>query len=225
LLLSGGVDSAVLLDLLLAAGRRVVPIYVRTDCVWSDCELAAVKNFLGAIARRNIQELVVFEMPLSDVYELHWSITGANVPDDASPDEAVFLPGRNPLLLLKPVLWCAMHGVKQLAIATLANNPFDDTTPEFFVRFEEMMRIAVGATVQLARPFQNLSKTEVLQLGHHLPLSLTFSCLSPVAGMHCGGCNKCAERRIAFERAGIADATAYAKEAKSRAAAPRVCNR
>ena len=34
-----------------------------------------------------------------------------------------------------------------------------------------------------------------MALGRGLPLELTFSCIAPVAGQHCGRCNKCAERR------------------------------
>jgi 7-cyano-7-deazaguanine synthase len=178
--------------------------------VWQDCEIAAVEQFLAAVASPGIQELVVLDTPIADLYGNHWSITGEGVPDDESPDEAVFLPGRNPLLLMKPVLWCAMHGVEHLALATLANNPFDDATPEFFTRFEEMIRVGAGATVQIARPFEKLTKSRVMELGRHLPLTLTFSCLSPVDRLHCGQCNKCAERRLAFSRAGIKDTTEYA---------------
>jgi 7-cyano-7-deazaguanine synthase len=221
LLLSGGVDSAVLLDQLLGRGWRVVPFYVRTDCVWQSGELGAVERFLSAVARPGLKDLVVFDMPMADLYGDHWSMTGDDVPDDSSPDEAVFLPGRNPLLLLKPALWCVMHGVEHLAMATLANNPFDDATPEFFARFEEMLRVAAGGRVQIARPFDRMPKTRVMELGRHLPLELTFSCLSPVDGMHCGRCNKCAERRLAFKRAGIRDATRYAHVSVTRSEAGR----
>jgi 7-cyano-7-deazaguanine synthase len=159
-------------------------------------------------------------MPLADLYGNHWSITGNDVPDDASPDEAVFLPGRNPLLLIKPAcnplllikpaLWCVARGVEQLAMATLANNPFDDATPEFFSQFEGMIRAATGARVQITRPFEKLTKSRVMEMGRNLPLHLTFSCLSPVGELHCGRCNKCNERRVAFQSVGIEDATEYA---------------
>jgi 7-cyano-7-deazaguanine synthase len=58
-------------------------------------------------------------------------------------------------------------------------------------------------------PFLNLTKIEVIRAGRDLPLELTFSCLNPVTGIHCGVCNKCAERRLAFSRAGIPDKTRY----------------
>lgn len=210
LLFSGGVDSAILLGEMLREGRVVVPIYVRTGCVWQDCESQAVRTFLSAVTHPNLASLVTLDMPLADLYADHWSMTGRDVPDSASSNEAVFLPARNPLLLIKPVVWCQMHAVQALAIATLSSNPFDDATPDFFVRFERMMEKAASQHVQIVRPFENLSKQDVMQLGQRLPLELTFSCLAPVSGAHCGHCNKCAERQAAFRFIPAGDPTRYA---------------
>ena len=215
LLLSGGIDSAVLLGRLLRDDRRVTPFYIRTGCVWQPAELSAVEQFLARLAQHNLAELVLLDMPLADIYGQHWSLSGEDVPDDHTPDEAVFLPGRNPLLLLKPALWCQMHGIAQLALATLASNPFPDATPNFFAQFEAMLHDATGTNVQITRPFEHLSKSEVLALGSNLPLELTFSCLAPIADLHCGRCNKCAERRRGFREIGLNDRTQYADESKA----------
>jgi 7-cyano-7-deazaguanine synthase len=210
LLLSGGLDSAILLHQQLDAGWQVQPFYVRAGCVWQSHELRAVKELLAAMARPQLAALVELEMPVADLYAEHWSMTGRSVPDDHTPDEAVFLPGRNPLLLLKPALWCVMHGISALALATLAANPFDDATPEFFARFEAMLIQATGRPFRVLRPFETLSKRCVMKLGLGMPLALTFSCLAPVAGLHCGRCNKCAERAAAFSNWHAADPTRYA---------------
>ena len=164
---------------------------------------------MQTLARPSLFELVQLDMPLEDIYGHHWSITGNHVPDDRSPDEAVFLPGRNPLLLMKPALWCHAHGISQLALATLAGNPFRDATPEFFARFEAMLHAALDGEVQITRPFERLTKNRVLELGRGLPLEFTFSCLAPVDGLHCGRCNKCAERRRGFLEIGLEDRTHY----------------
>jgi 7-cyano-7-deazaguanine synthase len=50
---------------------------------------------------------------------------------------------------------------------------------------------------------------EVLKRAEGLPLELTFSCIAPEDGLHCGRCNKCAERARGFARAGLADPTRY----------------
>jgi 7-cyano-7-deazaguanine synthase len=212
LLLSGGIDSAVLLSQLLDRGWSVVPFYVRTGCVWEANELESARQFLAKLkqqALRGLRELVVLDMPLGDLYGDHWSFSGADVPDEHTPDEAVYLPGHNPLLLLKPAMWCRMHGIEHLALATLSNNPFSDATPAFFARFEEMLHEAMGGRVQVARPFEQLTKNQVLEMGRQLPLELTFSCLAPVDGLHCGHCNKCAERRRGFVEVGLNDPTEY----------------
>ena len=209
LLISGGLDSAILLHQLLNHGWQVRPFYVRTSCVWQQEELHAVRQLLAALEQPNLDALVEFDMPVDDLYADHWSMTGQAVPDNHTTDDAVFLPGRNPLLLLKPALWCAMHDIPKLALATLAANPFDDAKPDFFNRFEAMIEQAIGYDVRIVRPFEMLSKQCVMQLGRDVPLELTFSCLAPVGGLHCGRCNKCAERAAAFRFLSGGDPTRY----------------
>jgi 7-cyano-7-deazaguanine synthase len=210
LLLSGGLDSAILLHQMLEQGWRVQPFYVRAGCIWQPLELHAVNALLAALAQPKLAALVQLDMPVDDLYAGHWSMTGQAVPDNRSPDDAVFLPGRNPLLLLKPALWCVLHGISGIALATLAANPFDDATPEFFARFEAMIAQATGYPFRVLRPFETLSKRCVMKLGQGMPLELTFSCLAPIGGLHCGQCNKCAERAAAFAHWTESDPTEYA---------------
>lgn len=210
-LASGGLDSSILLGWLLERGWQVQPFYVRTDVVWAAAEQRALEGFLAAIHHKSLQPLVVLDMPLADLYGLHWSITGKEPPNEATPDEAVYLPGRNPLLLVKPALWCLMHGVERLALATLAANPFADATARFCRQFAASLCAAAGGQLRLFRPFARLDKRQVMLLGRRLPLELTCSCLVPSAeGVHCGQCNKCAERKAAFRSAGLPDPTPYA---------------
>lgn len=208
-LVSGGLDSAILLAELVRGSGPVHPLYVRTGLVWEAEELAHLHRFLDAVAGLNLRPLHVLEMPVADLYGTHWSLTGRGVPDAASPDEAVFLPGRNVLLLTKAMLWCHLHAVPAVALAPLAANPFPDATPAFFEDYQEVVNRAVGGSVRVLRPYAALGKAEVMRRGEGLPLGLTFSCIRPVRGRHCGRCNKCAERRRAFVDAGMPDETEY----------------
>ena len=185
------------------------PFYVRCGLVWEGKELRALRAFLRAVAAPGLEELVVFDLPLDDLYGNHWSINGRDVPDAESPDNAVYLPGRNALLGLKPALWCGMHGIGRLALATLAGNPFPDATDEFFHDFAAVLERATGSSLAIEHPFATLSKADVVRLGQGLPLELTFSCIATGDGIHCGHCNKCAERRRAFAKAGVEDPTHY----------------
>ncbi len=209
-LASGGMDSCVLMGRLLEQDRVVQPFYVCCGLIWEAAELAALKRFLAAIARPRLKPPVVFEMPLADLYGTHWSIDGRGTPDARSADEAVYLPGRNALLLVKPALWCAMQGIEELALATLAGNPFSDATDDFFCAYQAALRQATGSQLTMLRPFARSSKADVLRLGQHLPLELSFSCLRPQACRPCGECNKCAERQHVFRLLGRKDPTLYA---------------
>jgi len=210
LLISGGLDSAILLGHLLHRGRQVQPLYVRAGLYWEAAEQAALDRLLARLAAPNLRPLVSFDMPVADVYADHWSVTGRAVPDHQTPDESVYLPGRNALLLIKAAIWCELNGIDELALAPLGSNPFADATPEFFREFQAALNRATGAKLSIIRPFADMHKRDVMALGHNLPLELTFSCIAPVDGAHCGACNKCAERRDAFRIAGLPDRTRYA---------------
>lgn len=209
-LFSGGLDSSILLARLLAEQRRVQPLYVACGLFWQRVELRWARRYLQAIDAPGLEPLVVLEMPLADLYGDHWSITGRGVPGADEPDEQVYLPGHNPLLLIKADIWCRQRGVVQLALGALATNPFGDATDAFFASFAAAMDQAVPGKLALVRPLASKGKRDVMQSGGAAPLGLTFSCLAPVGESHCGACNKCAERQRAFRDAGLVDLTKYA---------------
>lgn len=210
LLVSGGLDSGILLGHLLDQGRRVQPFYVRSGLYWEADEQQALQRLLAQMACDRLQPLVTFDLPLADVYRNHWSVTGRAVPDAATPDEAVYLPGRNALLVIKPAIWCRLNDVDELALAPLGSNPFADAGPEFFDGFQAALNLAVSGSLTITRPFAQLHKRDVMLLGRRYPLELTFSCIAPIDGLHCGRCNKCAERRSAFRMIDADDPTEYA---------------
>jgi 7-cyano-7-deazaguanine synthase len=172
-------------------------------------ELHHLERFLAAVRGGTFQPLQILDLPVADLYGNHWSITSDDVPGSDSSDEAVYLPGRNVLLLTKAMLWCHLRAIPAVALGSLQSNPFPDATPAFFTAYERAVNQAVGGAVEVCRPYAGLSKTEVMLRGRGLPLELTFSCLRPIAGRHCGRCNKCNERRQAFANGGMEDRTEY----------------
>jgi 7-cyano-7-deazaguanine synthase len=214
-LASGGLDSSILIGHLLRQRRRVQPFYVRTGLHWQRGESAALGRFLAAVATDDLAQLVVLDLPLADLYNGHWSLTGREIPAADSPDEAVFLPGRNALLIVKAAVWCQLYAVGELAMAPLGTSPFGDASEAFFRDFEAAINHGSQVRVRLTRPFGTMDKRQVMSLGRDLPLELTFSCLSPVGELHCGKCNKCAERQAAFRNANMEDRTPYAARFES----------
>jgi 7-cyano-7-deazaguanine synthase len=210
-LTSGGVDSAILVADQSRQGDVVQPIYVRFGLSWERAEEGHLRRFLDALPPdRAPLPLVVLELPIADTYGAHWSVSGAGVPGEDTADSAVYLPGRNLLLLAKSSIWCALHGLDVIALGTLKGNPFSDSGPDFFDTFGALVGLGLGTKLSVETPFAELSKVEVLERGRDLALEHTFSCIRPADGLHCGRCNKCAERRRAFVASNMDDRTRYA---------------
>jgi len=206
---SGGIDSAVALAEAAREGP-VAPVFVRSGLVWEPAEMYWLERFLQTLGA---PPLVVLDLPVADLYGEHWSLTGEGPPGAETADEAVYLPGRNLLLLSKAGVWAAGAGCEAIVMGPLAANPFPDGTRAFF----DAMGVAIGIAMGLGRPLpvetplSGLTKAEVIRRGAGLPLELTLSCLIPTADhRHCGACNKCAERRRGFVEAGVPDPTEYA---------------
>ena len=211
-LVSGGLDSAVLLGEAVWAYPTVHPLYVRTGSAWEAVELDYLHRFLSAVRTPALRPLVTLELPVADLYGAHWSLTGDGVPGNDTPDEAVYLPGRNVILLSKALIWCHLNGVPEVATAPLGSNPFPDATDEFYDSFADVVSRAFSGRVRVLRPYATLGlhKADVLRRGAGMPLEHTFSCIRPVGSLHCGQCNKCAERRHGFAGTGVPDPTRYA---------------
>ena len=213
-LLSAGLDSAVLAASEMRTGR-VHPIYVSAGLAWEASELAALDRLLAAppfTANGQMASLATLTFTLEDLYPpTHWALQG-KPPAFDTPDEDVYLTGRNVALLSKGAIYCAQHGIGRIALGPLAGNPFPDATREFFDAIGRALSLGLAHPIVIDAPFAAMHKSDVIQLGVTLgvPLALTLSCMNPQHGLHCGRCSKCRERRDGFIEAGVADPTAYA---------------
>src|SRR5438132_1703864 len=194
-LVSGGIDSAVLVWRELEAGAEVQPIYIRAGMAWEDVEQRWLERYLEAIASPRLGALKVLSLPLEDTYGSHWSVVAEGAPAYEAPDEAVYLPGRNVVLLSKAAIYCALNRIPRIALGVLAANPFPDATDEFFATIERALNLGLDHALTIERPLATLHKVDVVRIGAHLPLELTFSCIRPDGEFHCGDCNKCRERQ------------------------------
>ncbi len=207
-LVSGGLDSAVLVHHMAARHKAVHPVYVKSGLSWESEEVRMLEGFL-AKRPANVKPLSVLQMPMSDVYKTHWSVTGKGTPDYDSPDEEMEIPGRNIVLLSKASVYCAINKVSTIAMGSLGGNPFPDATPAFFKSMGSALSRGLGFQIAVVAPFRGMTKVQVIKLGKNLPLEKTMSCVAPKGRAHCGACNKCAERRHAFAEAKVKDKTKY----------------
>lgn len=209
-LLSAGLDSAVLA----ASEARtsiVHPIYVSAGLAWEDDERRALGTLLTAPPFAGIKSPAQLTFTVRDLYPAsHWALAGVP-PGFDTPDEDVYLAGRNVVLLSKAAIYCAQQCITRIAMGPLAGNPFPDATPEFFATMARALSIGLAQPLDVATPFAHLHKEDVIALGVSLgvPFELTLSCMNPQAGLHCGQCSKCRERRDAFRAARVEDPTRY----------------
>lgn len=221
-LLSAGLDSAVLAASE-ARGSHVQPIYVSAGLAWEASELAALEQLLAHPPYTGRTEpLARLSFTVQDLYPAsHWAIRG-EPPAFDTPDEHVYLTGRNVALLSKAAIFCAQHGIGRIALGPLAGNPFPDATEDFFGAMARALSLGLAHPLAIDAPFAAMHKSAVIRLGVELgvPFAMTLSCMNPrlrqgCGGQapsveHCGRCSKCRERRDAFAGAGISDPSAYA---------------
>ena len=230
-LLSGGLDSAVLVADEAARGHgEVQPIYVSVGLAWEDAERATASRFLAAAAfRGRVRPLVSLAVDMRDVYAAtHWAVQG-RPPSYHTPDEDVYLPGRNIVLLGKAGVFCAATALDRLVLGTLAHNPFPDATPEFRASMAQTLSLGLAHPLEIDAPYAGTSKADVVRRGVALgvPFEHTLSCMNPPgfgnrdesgfesrfpeteSRTHCGLCSKCRERHDAFLEVGVDDPTQY----------------
>ena len=215
-LFSAGLDSAVLLMQEARRHGTAQPIYVRSGLAWEEDEQEMAERFLAQVPENaGVLPLAVLDVDMRDIYPSnHWAVRGVPPAFD-TPDDDVYLEGRNVILLSKAAIYAVRNRCSPIVLGPLAGNPFPDARPEFFSAMAEAVSLGLNMPIRIEAPFLSFGKADVIRLGVELgvPFGLTLSCMQPAGGsvsLHCGRCSKCRERRDAFREAGIEDPASYA---------------
>ena len=210
-------DSSILLANIAEQGVAH-PIYVETGIPWEWAEKQMLQNFIDTLDNPNIKPVTTLQLPVKTLYgDTHWTMSGDTVPGYDEPDETVYIPGRNIILITLASIWCSLNDVHRIAIGSLAGNPFPDATPEFFQSIANANTTGLNHPITVEAPMRHLHKQEILaKNATKLPLNLTLTCSNPQQNQnntitHCNNCNKCRERHEAFIEAKIEDPTQYAQ--------------
>ena len=214
-LLSGGMDSAVVLAIARERGFAAHALSVRYGQRHSaELDAAArVAQALGAASHRVVDV---------DLRAIGGSALTADiaVPEAPAPGIPVtYVPARN-TIMLSLALGCAeVAGAGDIFVGVNAvdYSGYPDCRPEFVAAFERLANVATRAAVEghplrVHAPLMAMSKADIAREAQRLgvDLGLTVSCYqADNAGRACGRCDACRLRAQGFVDAGLVDPTRY----------------
>ncbi len=219
-LLSGGMDSAVVLAIAREQGFAVHALSVRYgQRHTSELDAAArVAQSLGAVAHKivHVDLRSIGGSALTDdiavPIDSDGHVIGADIP-------VTYVPARNTIMLSMALGWAEVLGATDLycGVNAVDYSGYPDCRPEFIDGFEALANLATkagveGAGFRVHAPLLRLSKADIVHEGLRLGVDFaqTVSCYqADPDGRACGHCDACTLRSEGFAVAGVADPTRY----------------
>ena len=223
-LVSGGMDSAVVLAIAREAGFDAHALSVRYgQRHTSELDAAArVANALGAVAHKTVH------VDLRSIGGSALTEDGIAVPTDDDGHEigvgipSTYVPARNTIMLSVALGWAEVLGGTDLfcGVNAVDYSGYPDCRPEFIDGFEQLANLATKAGVEGSRfrvhaPLMRMGKADIVREGLRLGVdfSQTVSCYQADAdGRACRHCDACRLRAQGFDEAGVPDPTRYVDE-------------
>jgi len=220
-LLSGGLDSATLLEISKRDGFSPYAISFRYGQRHSlELERATLVAAATGVARHVIADIDLRLFGGSALTDEIPVPKHDSVEDLVSEIPVTYVPARNTIFLSFALAFAETVGAADIFIGVNAvdYSGYPDCRPEFIAAFQAMGRLATKAGVEgqpltIRTPLISMSKAEIITTGLELGVdySLTISCYDVTAdGISCGHCDSCLLRLRGFEAAGSADPIRYA---------------
>lgn len=227
-LLSGGVDSAVLLGLACAQHDRCYALsfdYGQRHLIELKAAAAIAKHY----------EVPHFTTKVPQINSTQCSLLSScseKVPKDRSMKELLddeipntYVPARNTLFLALALQQAELIEASHIYMGANADDytNYPDCRPEFFEAYQRVLafssRMAVeGNPPTIVTPFLEWNKETIICQGDVIrcPLEMTWSCYDPQEETHCGCCDSCFLRQKGFIAADVDDPTEYANSPLSK---------
>lgn len=214
-LVSGGMDSAVVLAMARAQGFAVHALSVAYG-QRHDSELRAAERVSQALGAAEHKVVTV---------DLR-SIGGSALTDDIEVPEnggegipVTYVPARNTIMLSIALGWAEVLGASDIfcGVNAVDYSGYPDCRPAFIEQFQALAQVATRAGVEgtpmhVHAPLMSMGKDAIVRAGLDLGVDFaqTVSCYRADAeGRACGHCDACRLRAQGFADAGVADPTHY----------------
>lgn len=210
-LLSGGLDSAVLLALLRFEGWETLAL----SCDYGQRHRRELDSARALAAHYGLRHETADLRALAHLLSSSLTDTSVAVPHGhytAENMKSTVVPNRNMILAAVAAGWAISQKASAVAYAAHSGDHtiYPDCREEFAQAVDQALRLCDWSEVRLLRPFTGKSKADLVRLGTSLgvPFHLTWSCYEG-GDKHCGQCGTCVERIEAFKLAGVSDPTVY----------------
>ncbi|MCY7355528.1 MAG: 7-cyano-7-deazaguanine synthase QueC [Lysobacter sp.] len=225
LLLSGGMDSAVVLAIAREQGFAVHALSVRYgQRHTSELDAATrVAHAFGAAHKtvnvdlRSIGGSALTDDAIGVPLDNDHHPVGIDAAKDDIP--VTYVPARNTIMLSVALGWAEVLGAADIfcGVNAVDYSGYPDCRPEFIAAFEALANVATkagveGAGIRVHAPLLRMSKADIVREGNRLGVDFaqTVSCYQADAqGRACGHCDACRLRADGFAAAGITDPTRY----------------
>lgn len=212
IVLSGGMDSTVLLAESLANGRQVAAISFDYGSKHNVRELPMAQAVCQAWGVHH----TLIQLPfINTLFSSTLLQSGGAIPDGMynEPDMKVtVVPFRNGIMLAIAVGYAESIGASEVLLASHSGDHFiyPDCRPEFNQAFSQAAWLGTGEKVRIRFPFANIDKREIGDLGRKLGVDFTKTWTCYKGGkVHCGTCGACQERKFALRYDQGLDRTVY----------------
>jgi 7-cyano-7-deazaguanine synthase len=218
-LLSGGLDSTVIIAIAISAGFEVIPLTI----YYGQRHMRELRAAKDVVKFYNLEKHVIIDLDLTVFKTSALTSLDINVPEGTRDDPSskmipvTYVPSRNIIFLGIAAGLCESESAERIFIGanSIDYSGYPDCRPEFFEAFQKTLEVGTKAGIEgrpplIEAPLLHLTKADIVGLGKRLgaPLHLTWSCYE--GGVKaCGRCDSCLLRLRGFREAGYEDEIAY----------------
>lgn len=216
-LISGGMDSAVVAALTAESGYELAALHLNYGQRTEARELKAFNALCDhfAITERLVVDVkYLSQIGGSSLTDTSIELSKADL--DSSEIPSSYVPFRNANIMAIAVSWAEVIGADAICVGAMEQDSsgYPDCREDFFEAYEKMIELGTkpSTKIRVLRPIINLSKSDIVKEGTRLnvPFEHTWSCYGN-NDIACGECDSCALRLRGFESAGIEDPLTYSK--------------
>ena len=219
-LLSGGIDSATVLALVVNKMKYSANVITIDYHQKNRFEIEASKKIVRSF---NLKNHIILQINMNEIGGSALTSNKIDIPEGKSNREDIpvtYVPARNMIFLSLAVAWAEVIDSQDIFYG--ANNidysGYPDCRPEFISAFERATNLGTKAGIdkkhiKINSPLIDMTKAQIIKLGvkYGVDYSLTFSCYNPDSNNRsCGKCDSCIIRKKAFLKANVKDPTIYA---------------